>query len=223
MLTSVSLAVLSVVFCGVDEAAVTAPPATAAPPPHALEARADHETPGVRGTSLSTPLPARPRKRWYGWELAISDVAFLLLRDNTSATAGQVTAMAGIGLVSPVLHFANGNRVMGSVSLISRLALVGLLFATRPPPPIVTANGECRDDWCKTSLDDVLPSLMVSLLTVSFMVIDDTVMARVSETPSQPASDSTSVVRRPSAASSTWAPTIAPTRGGASVALLARF
>jgi hypothetical protein len=201
--------------------ATIALPAAARPSSSDAQQNAATETPGLGAPPSAPPLVETPgTKHWYGWSLALSDLAFTSIYESSPSTGARVTSAIGIGLVAPALHFAHRNYVMGSLSLVGRLALVGVMARVQLPASRIEAGQNCHDDTCKQTLDDVLPTLIVSVLGLGFMVLDDFAMARIEDRPDAAVA---TALARPRKSGLSLAPSFGATPDGASVALLGRF
>src|SRR5947209_8179530 len=120
-----------------DAGDIAAPPvAAAAALPAAAQAEQTTPAPPVPGVSLEPPAP----RRWYGWELMLSDAAFVTLASRYGRSGPAVLgAVIGITLGTPLLHVANGNGRAGMRSIVVRsatwlTAVVALIAETAIAP-----------------------------------------------------------------------------------------
>jgi hypothetical protein len=204
MFTSSALLVLSVVGNAVGPEV----PGQRAPEPSAFSDFSATRSP----TAHAGPVV----RRWYGWQLLLSDITFMTLAVATVQSGpGLVASTLGLTLGAPALHFANGNRVGGLTSLGVRVGTFGLAIALA----VATSNGaSCHDDRCKQTLDDLRPSIVLLSAGLIFIAIDDIALARVAAGDAEsPGTSARRLGRR------TWGPTFAPTRGGAAMALVGTF
>ena len=208
MLSAGSLVVLSMVL-----GATVGP--SGAPTPRPAGSPAVSEPAAGTAQLEDTPITATPRKRWYGWELLLSDVAFLTLAaQEPHSTPLLWTAVVGLTLGTPALHFANGNRLMGAVSAGVRLSIVGITSA------LASRGSDCHDDVCKDTVRDIVLPASALIAGLLFMIVDDTALARVTE-PARGASAGPMTSRRPPRR--VFVPVVAPTTGGATMALVGTF
>ncbi len=216
---AMALVLLSRLLCGSGQLVVPAQAATNERRTGAEESPPRTSAP-IQEQSWDPPFQGS-RLRWYGWQLLLSDAAFLALatQSNSSPALGY-TALAGIGLGAPALHLANGNRTVAVVSLGARAATFALVRATAPANDTAqncsTGKGPCLDG----NGDQLEISTLVALAAgLAFIIVDDTVLARVTE-PVVPPHDAP-VAR--SVRSSWFAPSVRPTSGGAALALVGVF
>src|SRR5690348_15200921 len=91
---------------GPEPGAQSMPPAAPpGPAPRIFQAPPPREPAGQ--PSLSAQVAAISR-RWYGWQLILSDAAFYALGTLTQHGPATVVASAGLTFGAPALHFANG-------------------------------------------------------------------------------------------------------------------
>jgi hypothetical protein len=83
-----------------------------------------------------------PKKRWYGWQLVISDLTFVTIGSLARRGQGATIATAGLIAGAPLLHVANGDWkiAIGSVfvrgALVSLAGALGNTWAWRDSPPV---------------------------------------------------------------------------------------
>ena len=208
--------------------AAAVPPATPPPPPppavvseRPVPQMPDDAGPGTTaGPSRAPPVTAGAEKRWYGWQLLISDATFLTLGFLSREGPGAVSASVGLTLGAPVLHFANGNRVVGGfASLGLRLSLLSIATALGATWRVGSAAPPCHDDACKKDPGEALLPLVGVAAGLLFLALDDLVLARISQSVDQ---GGPPVSARP-VRGRMIAPMLAPTPGGAAMALVGTF
>jgi hypothetical protein len=160
-----------------------------------------------------------PKKRWYGWQLVISDLTFVTIGSLARRGQGATIATAGLIAGAPLLHVANGDWkiAIGSVfvrgALVSLAGALGNTWAWRDSPPPCDSVPEVCDGDVLSDAAHGLEKLLGLALLGTFIAIDDGVLTRTGDgsTPAPP-------VR-----SHAFAPTLSPTSGGLAMGLVGTF
>jgi len=193
-----------------DSVAPPAPPAPApvlAPGPTPSPAVAFAPVPGL---SFERPAPTR----WYGWELMLSDAAFVTLAWRSGWDGGGlIGGLIGVTLGTPLLHLANGNGRAGMRSIVVRSA-TWLTAGAALLASAAFASTECHGDSCVTGPDPTVP-LAILVAGAVFVLVDETALATVRVEPDP----GRQVAHARSFAPARWVPTLSPTAGGATMGL----
>jgi len=188
------------------------------PMPSVPNATAPEAMPAVPSPELAPPRV----RRWYGWQLAISDVTFLTVGTLSKHGRGALVATGGLALGAPILHFVHGDWKIGIASTLVRAAAIaavasaGGTWAWHESPPPCQAGPEVCDQTLGQSLDEAGTNLLkaVGFLAVGgLFVLDDTIGSF--EGPWPPPS--------PRAPKPSAAPTVNPTPGGLALGLVGTF
>jgi hypothetical protein len=170
----------------------------------------------------SPELAPPPVRRWYGWQLAISDVTFLTVGTLSKHGRGALVATGGLALGAPILHFVHGDWKIGIGSTLVRAAAIaavasaGGTWAWHESPPPCQGSREVCDPTFSQVTDEAGTNLLkaVGLLAVGgLFMLDDTIGSF--EGPWPPPS-----VRAPKPSA---APTVNPTPGGLALGLVGTF
>ena len=196
-----------------DAGDVAAPPVTpAAALPASAQAQRTMPAPPMPEASLEGSAP----RRWYGWELMLSDAAFLTLASRYGRSGPALLGgVVGITLATPLLHVANGNGRAGMRSIAVRSA-TWLAAAVALIAEMAIAPSPCHSDSCSGSFaaEAALP-VAILLAGAVFVLVDDTALATVSTTPDP----RQRVALSRSFAPARFVPTLSPTAGGATMGL----
>jgi hypothetical protein len=164
----------------------------------------------MSNVSVERPAPTR----WYGWELLLSDAAFVTVAWQSGWSGGGLMGgLIGVTLGTPLLHVANGNGRAGMRSIIVRsatwLAAGAAVFASEAFP-----STSCHGDVCSTGPDPTVP-LAILVAGAAFALVDDTALATVLTAPDPGRQVATARAFAPAR----FVPTVSPTTGGATMGL----
>jgi hypothetical protein len=223
--TPIPLLLLSVI----TEAVGPAVPATNEParpidqwmrPPEVAPEGGDHAVlTGPTPRPSPSPAPesdwARLARRWYGWQLALSDAAFLTLGHFSPQGAGTRAASIGLVAVPPLLHFAHGDWKYGVTSAFMRGAVLltaihyGITWAARKRCTSPVAE-VCDDEF---NIGDLLKGVALSFAGAGVVALDDVVLSIKGD----------AVRPTPVATGPSFTPTLSPTTGGLAMGLMGVF
>jgi hypothetical protein len=188
------------------------------PMPSVPKANGPEAMPAVPSPEVAPP----PVRRWYGWQLAISDVTFLTVGNLSKHGRGALVATGGLALGAPILHFVHGDWKIGIASTLVRAAAIaavasaGGTWAWHESPPPCQGSPEVCDQTFGQVADEAGTNLFkaVGLLAVGgLFFLDDTIGSFVGPWPTPSA-------RAPKPIA---APTVNPTPGGLALGLVGTF
>lgn len=159
--------------------------------------------------TADAPLAPPDQKHWYGWELLISDAAFVTLASRSHwRGSGLIGAGLGITIGTPLLHAINGN---GDSWLWSTTGRSLVWVAAYAAAMATTAGGSSQS--CDSCTNDAPAFLAGAVLLVGggiLLLVDDLYLAQKAAPPDPG--------RRVA-----LVPSLAPTAGGATMGLCGVF